>query len=76
MSSGASAADEEDAVLQHRAGMPAWFSAMEYYALILNRTYTVFVTDRMLCGAKVRGLVSNPYYVPPQMFTQSFWVQT
>jgi tetratricopeptide (TPR) repeat protein len=53
-----------------------WFAAMEYYALILNRTYKVFVTDRMLCGAYVRGLVSRPIGDPAQMFEQAFWVQT
>jgi len=36
------------------------FVALEYYLGILNRTYAVFVTDRMLCGAKVRGLLAAP----------------
>ena len=36
------------------------FQAMEYFALILNRTYTVMVTDRMLCGAYVHGPIPSP----------------
>jgi hypothetical protein len=57
-------------------GSSLWFAAMEYYALILNRTYKVFLTDQMLVGAKVRGLVISPPVVPPQMFDQEFWVRT
>ena len=37
-----------------------YFQAMEYFALILNRTYTVMVTDRMLCGAYVHGPLPSP----------------
>lgn len=33
------------------------FVAMEYWLLILNRTYKVFVTQEFVCGAKVRGAV-------------------
>jgi hypothetical protein len=61
--------------LQGEDGSARWFAAMEYYALILNRTYKVFVTDRMLCGGKVRGLVSNSPGVS-QMVDQAQWVQT
>ena len=53
-----------------------WFAAMEYYALILNRTFKVFVTDQMLCGAKVRGVVANPAFVSPQMLSPGYWTQT
>ena len=49
---------------------------MEYYALIFNRTYRVFVTDHVLCGAKVRGMVSAPRTTSPQMFDPGFWTQT
>ena len=35
------------------------FVAMEYYALILNRTYVVFVAPDGLYGWKVRGPVTN-----------------
>ena len=34
------------------------FVAMEYWGLILNRTYTVFVTHDFICGAKVRGVLA------------------
>ncbi|MBR1124943.1 hypothetical protein JQ628_25705 [Bradyrhizobium lablabi] len=55
---------------------PAWFAAMEYYAFILNRTYKVFVTDQMLVGATVRGLVISPPVVSSSMLNQEFWVRT
>ena len=53
-----------------------WFAAMEYYALILNRTYKVFMTDQMLVGVAVRGLVSNPPVATSSMSSQEFWVRT
>jgi hypothetical protein len=49
---------------------------MEYYALVLNRTYKVFVTDQMLVGATVRGLVISPPVVTSSMLNQEFWVRT
>jgi hypothetical protein len=55
---------------------PTWFAAMEYYALILNRTYKVFVTDQMLVGVTVRGLVISPPVVASSMLNQEFWVRT
>jgi hypothetical protein len=76
MSNNAASSKEENLILEGAVGTAPWFAAMEYYALILNRTYKVFVTDQMLCGAKVRGLVSNPSVVPPEMFDQKFWVRT
>jgi len=53
----------------------AWnFVALEYCYGILNRTYVVFVTDEMICGARVRGPLpapllvterwSDPYFFP------------
>ena len=36
------------------------FVALEYYALVLNRTYKIFVTDDLLCGAIVRGWLASP----------------
>lgn len=63
-------------LIENSANSPPWFAAMEYYAIILNKTYKVFVSDAMLCGAKVRGLVSNPASLSPQMANQAFWVQT
>lgn len=53
-----------------------WFAAMTYHALILNRTYKVFLTDQMLVGAAVRGPVANPPIATSAMFQQEFWVQT
>jgi hypothetical protein len=49
---------------------------MEYYAFILNRTYKVFLTDQMLVGATVRGVVISPPVVNSSMLNQEFWVQT
>lgn len=43
------------------------FVAMEYFALILNRTYVVFVTPDRLYAWKVRGPVTNwnpAYFLP------------
>ena len=76
MSNNAAPSDEGNQVPEDVARSKSWFAAMEYYALILNRTYKVFITDQMLCGAKVRGLVSNPWVVPPEMLDQEFWVRT
>ena len=36
------------------------FVALEYYALVLNRTFKVFVTDQLLCGAIARGWLAAP----------------
>ncbi len=35
------------------------FVAMEYYALILNRTYLITIRDGALCGVVCRGLTST-----------------
>ncbi|HXE57415.1 MAG TPA: M48 family metallopeptidase [Gemmatimonadales bacterium] len=43
----------------------AWsFVALEFHRLVLNRTYRVIVTDRMICGARVRGIMSSPFSPP------------
>lgn len=44
----------------------AGFVAMEYYALILNRSFLIFITDEGLRGWKFRGLVSSfrPTFLP------------
>lgn len=34
------------------------FVAMQYYGLILNRTFLVLLTNDLLIGIKVNGLVS------------------
>jgi len=53
-----------------------WFPAMQYYALILNRTYKVFIADSMLCGAKVVGLVASPVAPSPDMLDPTYWAAT
>jgi hypothetical protein len=63
-------------VLEGAPGSVPWFAAMEYYRLILNRTYKVFVGERMLCGAKVGGAVAAPRQPTPDMFDQAHWVET
>jgi hypothetical protein len=53
-----------------------WYSfvAMQYYALVLNRTYKVFVTDDYVCGIQVGGPVSaqmgqvGPEYQDPEFY--------
>ena len=74
---------DETAALPALSGLPAnagttlpWFAAMEYYALILNRTYKVFIADGMLCGASVRGLVASPPSASPDMDDQAYWTDT
>jgi hypothetical protein len=40
---------------------PKWsFAAMEYHAVILNRTFLVTVTATQICGARVHGLLASP----------------
>src|SRR5689334_10577561 len=40
---------------------PKWsFVAMEYHAVIFNRTFLVTVTATQLCGARVHGLLASP----------------
>jgi hypothetical protein len=39
---------------------PCEFIAMEYYGLILNRTYFVVATKESLAGVRVGGLVASP----------------
>jgi hypothetical protein len=53
-----------------------WFAAMSYYALMLNRTYKVFLADTMLCGAVVNGLVASPPTGSPEFEDQSYWTDT
>jgi hypothetical protein len=68
--------NEQDHNFRGATGGSSWFAAMEYFGLILNRTYKVFVTDQMVSGAKVSGLVSSPRVVEPSMFDEGFWVRT
>jgi hypothetical protein len=46
--------------LDHVAEGTWTFVAMQYYFGILNRSYLVFVTEDLLCGAKVKGVISAP----------------
>ncbi len=62
---------------------PIWsFVAMQYYGLILNRSYLVYVTLNYICGARVSGVVTSPligpgeewykpgFYINPQLFAK------
>src|ERR1041384_2923085 len=60
------------------AEMPAstWhFVALQYCYGILNRTYMVFVTRDMICGAKVRGLLAAPVHVTDRWHDPLFYVR-
>jgi len=49
------------------------FVALEYYALILNRIYLVFVGDRMISGAYMGGPVAaNPF--PEAAWNPEYWI--
>jgi len=50
-----------------------WFAAMDYGLFRLNRTYKLFVTDRLLCAAKVGG---QTWSVSPAMRNPAYWVET
>jgi hypothetical protein len=52
----------------------AWtFVAMEYCYGMLNRTYLVFVSDRLLCAAKVRGPMAAPAIVTERFMDPYFY---
>jgi hypothetical protein len=53
-----------------------FFVAMEYYAVFLNRTYKVYITDHMLSGAKVGGLVASPTILTDEMLNPLYWAQS
>ena len=50
------------------------FVALTYYGLVLNRTYRVIVTDRMVCGARVRGIMAAPAVVTARYDDPEFYV--
>ena len=59
--------DDLPSVTQHTKTRISGFVAMEYYALILNRTFVVFIAPDCLCGWKAIGLVAagnNKYFEP------------
>ena len=49
------------------------FIALEYYALILNRTYKIFVTGDLVCGAIARGWLWSPPFVPDSWQNPEFY---
>jgi hypothetical protein len=51
------------------------FVAMEYCYGMLNRTYLVFVTPTMICGARVRGLMSAPMAISARHYNPNFYVR-
>jgi hypothetical protein len=61
---------EREPTLSLRSNEPmSGFVAMEYYGLILNRTFAIFVAPNALYGWKARGPVSSDhpgYYEPYQ----------
>jgi hypothetical protein len=42
------------------AAVAVSFLAMEYFGLMLNRTYAISATKTMICGAKMFGTVGSP----------------
>jgi hypothetical protein len=59
----------------HRLPRGVWtFVAMQYYFGTLNRTYLVFVTPKMICGAKVKGAVAAPIAPDPRWNDPLFYV--
>ncbi|HKT61348.1 MAG TPA: M48 family metallopeptidase [Gemmatimonadales bacterium] len=64
-----------DATVSGTAAASIWsFVAMTYYGLILNRTYRIVVTDRWVCGVRVRGLLSSPPAPRPEYQDPEFYV--
>jgi hypothetical protein len=54
---------------------PTWrFVAMEYHAVILNRTFVVTVTSTQICGARVRGLLASPHEPDPECHDPDLYV--
>ena len=49
------------------------FVALEYYAFILNRTYKIFVTEELVCGAIVRGLLPSPPIASAPWYDPNFY---
>ncbi len=60
--------------LLDRMTPPAWhFVSLEYCYGMLNRTYVVFVTDTMICGARVRGMLPAPLLISERWFDPYFF---
>jgi hypothetical protein len=43
------------------------FVALSYHSLILNRTFLVLVSDRVVAGAVVRGVMGSPELAGPEL---------
>lgn len=44
-----------------QASKTKWsFVAMRYYALILNRTFRIWINDKYVCGIRVGGVIASP----------------
>jgi hypothetical protein len=48
---------------------------MQYYWVMLNRTFEVFVTDTKLCAARVGGQVASPIFVDERLKDPQFYVR-
>ena len=56
--------------------MKSWsFVAMQYYWVMLNRTFEVFVTDTKICAARVGGLIASPTFVDEKYKEPRFYVR-
>jgi len=49
------------------------FVAMEYHAVILNRTFLITVTASQVCGARVHGLLASPPVPDPEWRDPAFY---
>jgi hypothetical protein len=65
-----------DIVSPSGSSPPTWsFVAMQYYWLMLNRTFEVFVTGSKLCAARVRGLMASPGFIDAAWKNPQFYVR-
>jgi hypothetical protein len=58
--------DDVAGSLPEVAGALGWFVGLEYFQAISNRTFVIFFTREMLCGAWVRGALMAPSRVTPR----------
>jgi hypothetical protein len=63
LSNRAGSSDEVKAIIATMRPAAWSFIALEYCYGILNRTYVVFVTENVICGARVRGTLPAPLEV-------------
>ncbi|HSW97242.1 MAG TPA: hypothetical protein VLF89_05440 [Candidatus Saccharimonadales bacterium] len=50
------------------------FIAMRYYALMLNRTFRILITDTYVCGIRVMGSIASPITVDSHWQNPEFYV--